>query len=56
MFNAGKCRQNRSEMASRSSSSVTAWFGNEPLEDVVNTVCRVVGAQCTIGETVEVDQ
>ncbi len=36
--------------------SVTAWFGNEPLEDVVNTVCRVVGAQCTIGETVEVDR
>jgi transmembrane sensor len=36
--------------------SVTAWFGNEPLEDVVSTVCRVVGAQCTIGETVEVDR
>jgi transmembrane sensor len=36
--------------------SVTAWFGDEPLEDVVNTVCRVVGAQCTIGEIVEVDR
>ena len=36
--------------------TVTAWFGKEPVEDVVNTVCRVVGAQCTIGETVEVDR
>jgi transmembrane sensor len=36
--------------------SVTAWFGDESLQDVVSTVCRVVGAQCTIGETVEVDR
>ena len=36
--------------------SVTAWFGDEPVDDVVTTVCQVVGAQCTIGETVVMEQ
>jgi ferric-dicitrate binding protein FerR (iron transport regulator) len=34
--------------------SVTAWFEDETLEEVVFTVCQVVGASCTIGEVVEV--
>lgn len=36
--------------------SVTAWFGDEPLEEVVSTVCQVVGARCVVGDTVEVVQ
>jgi transmembrane sensor len=36
--------------------SVTAWFGDESLEEVVNTVCQVVGARCAIGDTVEVSR
>jgi transmembrane sensor len=31
---------------------VTAWFENEPLEDVVGTICHVVGAVCTLGDSV----
>jgi transmembrane sensor len=34
--------------------SVTAWFEDETLEEVVGTVCQVVAASCTIGEVVEV--
>jgi hypothetical protein len=34
--------------------SVTVWFEEETLEEVVTTVCQVVGASCTIGEVVEV--
>jgi transmembrane sensor len=36
--------------------SVTAWFGDEPLEEVVSTVCQVVGARCVVGDSVEVVQ
>jgi transmembrane sensor len=42
---------NDSTLASR---SVTAWFGDETLSQVVNTICQVVGARCTIGDVVEV--
>lgn len=34
--------------------SVTAWFEDEPLEDVVSVICQVVGAHCVLGDTVEV--
>jgi transmembrane sensor len=34
--------------------TVTAWFRDETLAEVVNTVCAVVGAQCAVGDTVEV--
>jgi len=34
--------------------TVTAWFEDEPLEEVVNTVCLVVGARCVVGDTVVV--
>lgn len=34
--------------------TVTAWFEDESLLDVVQTVCAVVGAHCTVGEIVEV--
>lgn len=34
--------------------SVTAWFEDETLEEVVGTVCQVVGATCVIGDAVEV--
>jgi transmembrane sensor len=34
--------------------TVTAWFDDEPLGDVVGTVCAVVGAQCEVGDIVEV--
>ena len=40
-----------SVLASR---TVTAWFEDETVEEVVGTVCQVVGASCTVGETVEV--
>lgn len=40
-----------STLASR---SVTAWFDREPFEEVTRTVCQVVGATCTFGDTVEV--
>ncbi len=33
---------------------VTAWFEGETLQEVVATVCEVVGATCTVGEAVEV--
>ncbi len=36
--------------------TVTAWFGDETIEDVVGTVCQVVGATCSVGDTVEVTQ
>ena len=36
--------------------TVTAWFEDEALEDVVGTVCQVVGATCTVGESVEVSR
>jgi ferric-dicitrate binding protein FerR (iron transport regulator) len=32
---------------------VTAWFNDEPFEDVVTTICQVVNAHCTVGDTVE---
>lgn len=32
------------------SRTVTAWFEDETLEEVVNTVCQVVGATCSISE------
>jgi transmembrane sensor len=34
--------------------SVTAWFENESLEEVVTTICQVVGARCIVGNTIEV--
>ena len=34
--------------------SVTAWFEDEPFEGVLATVCLVVEARCTLGDTVEV--
>ncbi len=34
--------------------TVTAWFEDESFEEVVTTVCQVIGAACTIGDTVEV--
>ncbi len=34
--------------------SVTAWFESEPLEEVVTTICQVVGARCTVGSAIEV--
>jgi len=34
--------------------TVTAWFDDETVEEVVGTICQVVGATCTIGDTVEV--
>jgi len=34
--------------------TVTAWFEDEPVEAVVNTVCLVVGAHCVVGDTIEV--
>jgi len=34
--------------------SVTAWFEDEPFEEVVSAVCQVVGASCVLGDTVEV--
>jgi transmembrane sensor len=34
--------------------SVTAWFEDEPFEEVVSTICQVVGARCILGNTVEV--
>ncbi len=34
--------------------TVTAWFEDESLSDVVGTVCAVVGAQCEVGDIVEV--
>ncbi len=33
--------------------SVTAWFENETFDEVATTVCQVVGATCTFGDTVE---
>lgn len=33
---------------------VTAWFENESFEDVVRTVCQVVGVRCILGEGVEI--
>jgi len=34
--------------------SVTAWFGEETLDQVVSTICQVTAAQCSIGDVVEV--
>ncbi len=34
--------------------SVTAWFEDELFEEVVTTICLVVDARCTLGDTVEV--
>jgi transmembrane sensor len=34
--------------------AVTAWFEDEPVEEVVTTICQVVGAHCTVGSTIEV--
>lgn len=34
--------------------SVTAWFEDEPVEEVVATICQVVGARCTVSGTIEV--
>jgi hypothetical protein len=31
---------------------VTAWFGDESIDEVVRGVCMVVGASCEIGEDV----
>ncbi|MEZ4425818.1 MAG: FecR domain-containing protein [Gemmatimonadota bacterium] len=33
---------------------VTAWFGNEPLAEVVEAVCLVAGVRCTVADTVVV--
>ncbi len=35
---------------------VTAWFENEPFEDVVSTICQVVGVRCTLNEGVEISR
>lgn len=36
--------------------TVTAWFVDQPAEEIVQLLCRVVDAQCTIsGDTVQVD-
>ena len=42
-----------SVLASR---TVTAWFEDETVDEVVGTLCQVVGATCTVGETVEVSR
>ena len=34
--------------------AVTAWFEDEPVQDVVATVCRVAGARCAVGDTIAV--
>jgi transmembrane sensor len=34
--------------------AVTAWFDDEPFEEVTSTICQVVGARCVLGDTVEV--
>jgi len=34
--------------------SVTAWFETEPVEEIVSTICQVVGARCTVGALIEV--
>jgi len=34
--------------------AVTAWFENEPFEEVINTICQVVGARCILDNGVEV--
>jgi transmembrane sensor len=34
--------------------AVTAWFENEPVAEVVATVCQVVGAHCTVADTIAV--
>ncbi|MCP4251092.1 MAG: hypothetical protein GY778_28985, partial [bacterium] len=34
--------------------TVTAWFEDEPLQEVVTTICQVVGARCTVGSRIEV--
>lgn len=34
--------------------SVTAWFEDEPVEEVVTTICQAVGARCTVGSRIEV--
>jgi transmembrane sensor len=36
--------------------AVTAWFANEPVADVVATVCQVVGVQCTVADTIAVER
>ncbi|MEJ2238424.1 MAG: DUF4974 domain-containing protein, partial [Gemmatimonadales bacterium] len=35
--------------------SVTAWFEDEPVVDVVTTICQAVGARCTVGKVIEVE-
>jgi transmembrane sensor len=35
---------------------VTAWFENEPFEDVVGTICQAVGVRCTLDEGVEISR
>lgn len=34
--------------------TVTAWFENEPFEEVATTICQVVGARCVLGDTLEI--
>lgn len=36
--------------------SVTAWFEDEPVEEVVATICQAVGARCTVGSAIEVER
>jgi transmembrane sensor len=33
---------------------VTAWFENEPFEEVTNTICQAVGVTCLLGDGVEI--
>ena len=34
--------------------TVTAWFENETMDEIVATICQAVGASCTVGSTIEV--
>ncbi len=40
-----------SQLASR---SLTIWFENEPLGEVVNALCQVIGARCIVADTVRI--
>jgi transmembrane sensor len=34
--------------------TITAWFEDEPMEEVVATICQAVGASCTVDSRIEV--
>lgn len=37
-----------------SARAVTAWFGDEPFEQVAETICQTVGAECLLGDSLEI--